>query len=106
LDEAMKLIEEYFEPASNKAGLPGPAMLMVNHTGKWDLTVVWKMKDGLKAMEWKTSPEDAKWMSAMHEMVGGADKAKEIMEQYQSLVSATSTVICRQMSFGEGGSES
>jgi hypothetical protein len=106
LDDAMKMIKEYFEPASVEAGTPGPAMVMINHTGEWDLTIVWKMKGGLSAMEWETSPEDVKWMSAMHEMVGGGDKAKEIMEQYQSLVSATSTVICRQMPFGEGGSES
>jgi hypothetical protein len=101
LDEAMEMIREHFEPASMAAGTPSPAMVLVNHSGEWDLTIIWKMKGGLSAMEWKTSPDNVKWMKALKEHLGGDGKMEEVMGQYQSLIQNSSTVIGRHMPFGE-----
>jgi hypothetical protein len=47
------------------------------------------IKEGLDEMNWQTSPNDVKWMTAMNEVAGGADKAKAILDEWSSLIVRT-----------------
>ena len=106
MDEALEMIENYFMKAAMKAGTSGPDMLLINHTGEWDLTVVWKMKGGIADMEWEMSPDDAKWMAAMAEIAGGPEAAMAKWQEYLALVDDTDTVIARAWSpAGDDGEE-
>ena len=50
------------------------------------MMVVWDMKGGIEEMNWETSPNDIKWMTAMNDIAGGSDKAKMIMDEFSSLI--------------------
>jgi len=97
-DDALKIIREHFMPASEKAGTPRPTMILMNETGEWDMTVVWKMKDGPAGMEWRRSPDNIKWWKAAVEMAGSEEAAEEIGERYGSYVQRASSTITRTMS--------
>jgi hypothetical protein len=90
---AMEIITEYFAPATAKAGLPGPLLVIHYQTGKWDLAAVWSMDGGMADLEWYRSADDIKWMAALVEIAGGEDEAGEIMEKWQSSVADSLTEV-------------
>lgn len=92
-DEARSIIKKYFIPAARKAGVPGPAMVLIHQTGQWDETILWKLKDGPSMMEWKMSPQSAKWFKAMADLNGGAKKAHQIWSRYMSYVESESATL-------------
>lgn len=92
-DDAMGMIRRYFIPAAKKAGVPGPAMVMVDRTGPWDMTILWKLKNGPSQMEWKMTPQSVAWFKAMADMNGGAKKAREIRSHYLSYVQNESATL-------------
>lgn len=94
-DQAMKIIEEYFQPAAKQAGTNTPKMLVELNSGPYDVMVVWHMKDGLEGMNWEVSPDNIKWRSALNNISGGADKASEILQEYQSCIASSSNNIGR-----------
>jgi len=59
------------------------------------MMVVWDMKEGVDALNWQTSADDVKWMSAMSEVAGGADKAKAILDEWSSLIVRTNSYLGR-----------
>lgn len=93
MQQAMKIVEKYFVPASQEAG-GGPAMAFMHHSGEWDMTLVWKMK-GLADMEWQISPSDVAWMNALAKKAGGMDKAMSIWAEYEGHVAHVERVIAR-----------
>ena len=97
MDRVREIIKDYFIKAANKAGSRQPAMIMQSATGEWSLIVIWDMKGGLDEMNWETNPDDAKWMTAMTEIAGGADKAKAILDEWSSLVVRSTSYLCRQL---------
>lgn len=103
VEEALGIIEDYFMKAAQQAGTPGPDMVFLNHTGEWDMTILWKMKGGISDMEWEMSPDDAKWMKAMAELTGGPDKALAKWQEYLALVVDSETEIVRAWNPGGGG---
>jgi hypothetical protein len=92
MDEAMDIIDNYFMKASEKAGLPGPAMELEMQTGKWDMMLVWDM-DSISEMEWEVSPESEKFLKALSEQVGSFEKAQEIFSNYSSMISESTSFI-------------
>ncbi len=90
---AKEIIQNYYAKAGQKAALPGPSMVVDLMTGEWDMMVVWDMKGGIEEMNWETSPNDVKWMTAMNDIAGGADKAKVIMDEFSSLITRETSYI-------------
>ncbi len=93
VDRAKEIIKNYYMKAGEKAGTPGPAMLIDLKTGEWDMMVLWDMKGGIEEMNWEMSPNDVKWMTAMNDIAGGGDKAKTIMDEFSSLVDRETSYI-------------
>jgi hypothetical protein len=94
-ERAMAIIKDYFIKATNKAGLPGPEMMLTLVSGEWDIMLVWKLKGGVEDLNWDLSPDNIAWMKALNEIAGGADKGKAIMDEYLSLISRTSVYLGR-----------
>lgn len=92
-DRARAIIKDYFEKAGEKAQTPGPSLAVNLVTGEWDMMVVWDMKGGVEDLNWELSPNDVKWMKAMNEVVGSADKAKAIQEEFSGLIARSTSYL-------------
>ena len=85
-DEALKIISDYYRPATEKAKTPGPEVVMELQTGDYDLLVVWHMEGGVNDLTWEKGPHGKAWRSALNDIAGGEDKAQAIIEEYISYV--------------------
>lgn len=93
--KAMNIIDTYFRPATDQANTNAPKMLIELNSGPYDVMVVWHMKDGLEGMNWEVSPDNIKWRSALNSIAGGADKAGEILQDYEACIASSSNTIGR-----------
>ncbi len=82
--KALKIIKDYYHPASVKAGTPVPETVVRMQTGDIDLLVIWRLPGGVNDLTWETSPDNIKWQKAFVELAGSEEKAKEIREEYLS----------------------
>jgi len=89
--DAMQMIQEYFVPATEKAGTASPILTIHFQTGKWDAAFIWEMAGGMADLEWFTSPRDIKWRAALAEIAGGEDEANEIWASFQSKIASAVT---------------
>jgi hypothetical protein len=94
MDRVREIINNYFVKAAEKSGTPTPSMVSELVTGEWNMVVVWDMKEGVDALNWETSPDDVKWMTAMNE-IAGVDKAKAILDEWSSLIVRTNSYLGR-----------
>ena len=85
-ERAMEIIAEYFVKATEKAGTPGPLMVIHMQTGRWDLAVVWELKGGTADLEWYRSPRDVEWYEALAEIAGGEEEAGAIMKEWSGSI--------------------
>lgn len=100
MDEAMNIIDNQFMKATEKAGIPGPAMELEMQTGKWDMMLVWDM-DSVSDMEWEVSPESEKFLKALTEKTGSFEKAQEIFDHYSSTIRESTSFIATSDSESE-----
>lgn len=94
--EANKIIDEYFAPSAQDAGVPGPFIHLDLITGEWDMMVIWHMKDGVESLNWEMSPDDIKWEKAFVKLAGGKEKGKEISQKWQSYLKTSKSQIARK----------
>lgn len=87
-DAAIKIIEDYFVPASEKAGTDMPVFELNMLTGRWDMLIGWKMAGGPADLAWEISPDDEKWFAALGEIAGGPEEAQEILADFDAHVAA------------------
>lgn len=87
-NRAMEIINDYFVPASEAAGIAGPLEAIHFDTGKWDMVLLWEMKGGFDDLMWYTSPDDLKWFAALVEIAGGEEEAQAIWGEYISYVAS------------------
>lgn len=92
-ESAMELISEYFVKAGEKAGTSPPILAIHYQTGKWDAAYVWEMAGGMADLEWYRSADDIKWFEALGEIAGGADKAAEIWQSFESKIANSVTEV-------------
>ncbi|WP_224489318.1 hypothetical protein [Robertkochia flava] len=97
INRAKEIIENYFMKAGADAGVPGPAMVMEMSSGEYDMVFVWHMKDGIEGMNWKTSPEDVKWLSSMSKIAGDQEKAQALWEEYESYIVKSDADLARKV---------
>lgn len=92
---AMSVVEEYFVKADQNAGINPPTVYHFA-TGKYDMLVVWEMKEGVETLNYEMTPDDVKWMQEMAKIAGGQDKAMSKMEEFYSYVEDWETSIARK----------
>ncbi len=92
-ERAMEIIAEYFAKATEKAGTPGPLMVIHMQTGRWDLAVVWELTGGTADLEWYRSPDNIKWAEALEEVAGGEEEAGAIMKEWSGSIADSMTNI-------------
>lgn len=85
-ERAMEIIAEYFMKATEKAGTPGPLMVIHMQTGRWDMAVVWELQGGTADLEWYRSPDDLKWREALTEIAGGEEEAGAILKEWSGSI--------------------
>ncbi|MGI9260543.1 MAG: hypothetical protein ACR2QR_00835 [Woeseiaceae bacterium] len=92
-ESAMEIIAEHFVAAGAKAGTPGPILAIHYQTGKWDAAYIWEMAGGMADLEWYRSANDIKWFEALSELEGGADKAAELLQDFDSKIASAMTEV-------------
>ena len=92
-EEGMEIIAEYFKPAGEKAGTPGPMFIVHFQSGKWDAIYVWEHEGGMADLEWYRSPNDIKWFAALAELNGGEEGAAEVMKRWHKTLAESETHI-------------
>ena len=92
-ERAIEIINEYFAPATEKAGTADPMLVLHMQTGRWDVIVIWEMAGGMADLEWYRSPENVQWYGAFIEIAGGEEEAGAIMEEYDSTVADVITEV-------------
>ncbi|WP_185153297.1 hypothetical protein, partial [Fulvivirga lutimaris] len=90
-NRAREIIANYHQKASEKAGTPGPEMVLEMNSGEWDIMAIWGMKGGISDMDWEVNPNGIKWRKAMNEIAGSAEKAQAIIDELDSLVDRSSS---------------
>ena len=95
MERAREIIREYYAPATEKAGTSGPQMVMVLHSGEYDLMVIWAMEGGIEDMNWDINPNNIKWRNALIEIAGGKEEARKIMDEYSSCINRSTNYIAR-----------
>ena len=82
---ALEIIRDHFEKAAKTAGTSSPVRYEMR-TGQWDLLIVWTMKEGIESMNWEVSADGIAWRKALNDQEGGAEKAKALLDEYNSLI--------------------
>ena len=94
---AMEIISDYFLAACHQSNTPVPAVINIV-TGDWDVMAIWNMEGGIEEMNWETSPNDIKWMKAINDIAGSADKAKSIIEEFSTITERKTSYLGRSVS--------
>jgi hypothetical protein len=95
LDDGLKIINERFAPAGNAVGMTGVRMLQ--HTGvEWDLTLLFPVAEGPRALEWAMSPEDAKWMNELAKREKGMPNVMALLSRYSDLIAREQGILVRE----------
>src|SRR5690349_12746599 len=82
---AKEIIASYFIKASQKAGTQVPTIIDLV-SGEWDAMYIWDMKEGIEFLNWEVHPDNVKWMGALNDIAGGKDKAKALLDEFDSYV--------------------
>lgn len=75
----LNLIKKYYYPVGKAVG-DMPVMILEHHTGPWDLTIIWRMKDGPASLEWKMSPTNVAFHNEFIKRFG-KEKFTEIQKE-------------------------
>ena len=95
-EEAKKIIDNYFSIAHQLAGVNGPVMELQLTSEDYNYMAVWKLSVGNDHLNWQSSPANPKWYNAFVTVAGSEEKAKEIIEEYDSFVSASKIEFARK----------
>ena len=94
LDEVKTLIRK-FESASLTAGTGVPELYWFK-SGKYDLILTWKLKDGKTDFQGKWSPDGESWWNALVTQEGSEEAASKLQDDYNSLVDTSVTTVSRK----------
>jgi len=94
VDEA-KVIIEKFESASETTGANLPVIYWFE-SGKYDLVVTWKLKDGPADLQGKWSPDGNNWWNALVAQEGSEEAALQLETTYNELIASSVTSVARK----------
>ena len=95
---AVDLIQNHFRPATEASGGSQPKAFQ-HATGRYNLTVIWHLPEGTDSLNWELSPSNAAFRAALAEQLGGADKARKMLETYRSYVREYEIDLVRTLEF-------
>lgn len=81
---AADLVDKYFAPTDREMG--GTVIDLHMMTGEWDFITLFPMSGGPADLTYTTSPDDVRFMTALAKRAGGADAAKKLIEEWDTLV--------------------
>lgn len=90
-----KMIIAKFQSAAATAGTSIP----VEHwfdTGKYDIMVIWELKDDPAELEWIWSPDAVNWWNALVAQEGSEAAAQKVQDDYNALIASSTTNIARR----------
>lgn len=90
---AMEIIENYFAKADSMTGKKSGIHGIHLNSGEWDVIYVFPMEGGPNDLTWATSPGDIAWMAQMTKLAGSEEKAKAILDEFDSLVQSETSFI-------------
>jgi len=90
--EAYGIINDKFNPAGQSVGLSGPVIVHFQ-SGQYDAAFHWRLDNGPADLEWRITPENAKFRAALASQEGSEAAASALMDQYNSLIARTTSVI-------------
>ncbi len=96
-DEALEHIAQNFAPAGVETGT-GPKMVLLHHSGEYDMTLLWELKGGPADLAWERSPDDVKWAKSMAARHGGMEGMQKAWQEYQAMVEHAKVEIVRTWS--------
>ena len=94
IDAAKALIEK-FEAASETAQCVLPETLWLE-SGKYDLVLTWKLKDGPADLQDTWSPEGDTWWKALVAQEGSEEAARKLQTDYNALIANSVTSVARK----------
>ena len=94
VDEAKALIQK-FETASETSGTTLPVIYWFE-SGKYDLVVTWKLKDGPADLKGKWSPDGETWWNALIAQEGSEEAAIKLQADYNELIASSVTSVARK----------
>jgi hypothetical protein len=94
LDDVKTLILK-FESASLTAGIDVPELYWFK-SGKYDLILTWKLKEGKADFQGKWSPYGESWWNALVEQEGSEEAASQLQTDYNNLVDTSVTTVARK----------
>lgn len=95
-EEARRIIDDYFSMANQLAGIPNPVLELELNSDDYNYMVVWELLEGEENLNWQTCPTDTEWYDAFVTVAGSEEKAKELIEKYDSYISASKTEFARK----------
>lgn len=95
-EEAKKIIDNYFSIAHQITGVPSPVMELQLTSEEYNYMAVWKLPVGNDHLNWQSSPANPEWYNAFVTVAGSEEKAKEIIEKYDSYIKASKTEFARK----------
>ncbi len=95
MKDAKKIINEHFIPTDQETGHKGPLAEMDLLFSEWDQIVIFPMEEGLEMLEWEMSPRNVEWMTAFNKRAGSPEKAKKIMDDFESYVKDYKTILAK-----------
>ncbi len=81
---AAELVDKYFAPTDREMG--GTVIDLHLMTGGWDFITLFPMSGGPADLTYTTSPDDVRFMTALAKRAGGAEAAKKLIDEWDSLV--------------------
>ena len=96
-EEARRILENYFSAAHELVGLPNPVIKLELNSEDYDYMVVWELQEGEENLNWQNCPTDTNWYDAFVTVTGSEERAKELIEKYDSYVSASKTETARNI---------
>lgn len=81
---AAELVDQYFAPTDRELG--GTVLDLHLMTGDWDFITMFPMSGGPADMTYTTSPDEVRWLTALRKRVGGAEAAKKLTDEWDTLV--------------------
>lgn len=96
VDDAKKIIDNYFSLAHKLAGVPKPVMELQLTSEDYNYMAVWKLPVGEDHLNWQSSPANQDWYNAFVTVTGSQKKAKEIILKYDSFIRASKTEFARK----------
>jgi len=93
-ETALAIIQK-FDSASRSSGTSLPDIHWLE-SGKYDLVITWKLKDGPADLKGRWSPDGDAWWNALVAQEGSEEAAAKLQSDYNELIESSITSVARK----------